>query len=202
MAQKELENKARHSFGYLNRYFMVPMFRLGFGPFMGTPFSGYIMVLKTIGKKTGKVRYAPVNYAIENVYCLAGFGKISDWYRNLLAHPNIQVIMPSGAITGIADQVIDSEERLRVIRQILINGGFAGFAYGYDPRTASDEKILETTGDIPVIRIRPTGIASGASDPGGWMWIATILINVALFIWLGRAIQKRKPRCNCTCCKS
>ncbi len=79
----------RRVFWYLNRYFMVPMFRLGLGPLMVNPFGGYIMVLKTIGRKTGKVRYSPVNYAIMNgnVYCLVGFGHIADWYRNLRANP-------------------------------------------------------------------------------------------------------------------
>jgi hypothetical protein len=54
----------RRFFWFLNKYFMVPMFRLGFGPFFGNPITGYIMVLKVIGRKTGKLRYAPVNYAI------------------------------------------------------------------------------------------------------------------------------------------
>jgi hypothetical protein len=54
----------RRFFRFLNKYFMVPLFRLGFGPFFGNPFTGYIMVLKVLGRKTGKLRYAPVNYAI------------------------------------------------------------------------------------------------------------------------------------------
>ena len=67
----------RFFFKILNTLFMVPMFRLGLGPFFGNPITGYIMVLKVIGRKTGKVRYVPVNYAIRNgsVYCLAGFGR-------------------------------------------------------------------------------------------------------------------------------
>lgn len=41
----------RRIFWFLNKFFMVPMFRLGFGPFFGNPLSGYIMVLKAIGRK-------------------------------------------------------------------------------------------------------------------------------------------------------
>lgn len=171
-----IEENLRRVFGYLNRYLMVPMFRLGLAPFIGSPFGGYVMVLKTIGRKTGKVRYTPVNYAVANgnVYCLAGFGPISDWYRNLLAHPNIEAMMPGGAIAGIAEQVTDPDERLQMLRRVLINAGFAGFFYGYDPRTASDERLLDSTRNVPVIRIRPYGIGSGASDPGGWAWLAVI----------------------------
>ena len=183
-----VEEKLRRAFGSLNRYVMVPLFRLGLAPFIGSPFGGYIMVLKVIGRKTGKMRYTPVNYAIANgnVYCLAGFGAISDWYRNLLAHPNIQVVMPGGAIAGIADTVTDPAERLRIIRQILINAGFAGLFYGYDPRTVSDERLDETTRDVPVIRIRPYGIGSGTSDPGGWAWIISIASMLAFVWWFGR----------------
>jgi len=192
MTQTQIENQARRVFGYLNRYFMVPMFRLGFGPWMGTPFGGYIIVLKVVGRKTGKTRYAPVNYAIENgnVYCLAGFGKTSDWYRNILAHPQIEVIMPGGAIAGDAQEVTDADERARVIRRILINGGFAGFFYGYDPRTVSAEILLESTREVPVLRIHPRGVGSGASDPGGWAWVIAILVNVALVAWLVKRRQK------------
>lgn len=183
-----VEEKLRRAFGYLNRYLMVPMFRLGLAPFLGSPLGGYVMVLKTIGRKTGKVRYTPVNYAIANgnVYCLAGFGTISDWYRNLLAHPNIEVMMPSGVIAGTADTVTDPDERLRIIRQILINAGFAGFFYSYDPRTISDQRLLDSTRNAPVICIRPYGIGSGASDPGGWVWLISIATTLVFVRWLFR----------------
>lgn len=194
MLEKPLENKLRRVFWYLNRYFMVPLFRLGLGPWMGSPFGGYIIVLKVIGRKTGQVRYAPVNYAIENgnVYCLAGFGGISDWYRNLLAHPNVEVIMPGGTIAGIAEQVTSPDERLRMLRRIMINAGFAGLFYGYDPRTVSKERLLDTTRNVPVIRIRPYGIGSGASDPGGYGWIITILSIILLAGWLIHRRRKSK----------
>ena len=188
-----MEDSMRRIFYFLNRYFMVPMFRLGFGPFMGTPFGGYIMVLKVIGRKTGKIRYAPVNYAIEdgNVYCLAGFGRVSDWYRNLIANPNIEVMLPGEAIRGIAEQVTDLDERLKIIRRILRNAGFAGFFYGFDPRKVTDNQLAQATQDVPVIRIRPVGIGSGASDPGGWAWIISIATNVLLIAWL---LNQKKSR--------
>jgi deazaflavin-dependent oxidoreductase (nitroreductase family) len=192
MNMREMENKMRHGFTYLNRYFMVPMFRLGFGPWMGTPFGGYIMVLKVIGRKTGKVRYAPVNYAIDNgnVYCIAGFGTVSDWYRNLVVNPNVEVIMPSGTIRGTAEHVTDPDERLRILRRVLINAGFAGFFYGYDPRRVTDEQLRESTHDVPVLCIRPHGIGSGASDPGGYAWILTLVSTVLFLAWLARGKKR------------
>ena len=75
----------RRLFKMLNRYFMVPAFRLGLGFLVGTPFGGYIMVLRTVGRKTGKIRSTPVNYAIldGHIYCLSGFGAGAHWVRNL-----------------------------------------------------------------------------------------------------------------------
>ncbi|HBY92456.1 MAG: nitroreductase family deazaflavin-dependent oxidoreductase [Ardenticatenaceae bacterium] len=171
----------RRFFRLLNRFFMVPVFRLGLGPMMVNPFSGYIMLLKTIGHKTGKVRYAPVNYAIldGNVYCLAGWGQIAHWYRNLRAQPAVEVLLPGGALAGLAEEVIDPDESLRALRQVLKNGGFAGFFLGCNPFTAADEVLREKSGGVPVVRIRPAGIGSGAADPGGWLWAFAL----AGFVW-------------------
>jgi hypothetical protein len=55
----------RRVFWIINNIFMVPMFRLGLDPFIGNVVTGYIMVLKTVGRKTGKTRFTPVNYAIQ-----------------------------------------------------------------------------------------------------------------------------------------
>ena len=178
----------RRFFWFLNKFFMVPMFRLGFGPFFGNPFSGYIMVLKIIGRKTGKRRYAPVNYAIFDgkVYCISGYRQGSDWYRNLCAHPAIEAILPGGAIAGTATDITDPGIRTIVIRKILQNAGFAGFFEGYNPFRISDEELAHKTADMPLICIQPTGLGSGASDPGGWAWVWTpvSILMLILVVWL------------------
>jgi deazaflavin-dependent oxidoreductase (nitroreductase family) len=178
----------RRIFWFVNKYFMVPMFLLGFGPFFGNPFTSYIMILKTTGRKTGKLRYSPVNYAIFNgkVYCLSGFRKGSDWYRNLLADPEIEVIMPGGAISGTTSETTDPAIRYIVVRKILQNAGFAGFFEGFNPFRVGDEELARKTADMPLICIQPTGLGSGASDPGGWAWIWTpvSMVLLILAIWL------------------
>jgi deazaflavin-dependent oxidoreductase (nitroreductase family) len=178
----------RRIFWFLNRYFMVPMMRLGFGPFFGNPFTGYIMVLKAVGRKSGRIRYAPVNYAIHqgNIYCVSGGRESSDWYRNVLAHPEIEVLLPSGPIFGRVEEVTRAEERKTVIRQILQNAGFAGFFEGYNPFTISDEELQKKSADLPVLRIRPLGLGNGASDPRGWAWIwvwGLMLVLLVRLIW-------------------
>ena len=161
---------------------MVPLFRLGIGPLFGNPIWGYMMVLKTTGRKSRKIRYSPVNYAIlnGNVYCMAGWGQIADWYRNLLSNPNIEMILPSGAFAGIAEEVNFSTERIGALRKVLKASGFVGFMLGVNPYTIPDEKLAEKTKQIPLIRIRPCGIGSGVSDLGGWLWIPVAIV----MIWL------------------
>jgi deazaflavin-dependent oxidoreductase (nitroreductase family) len=167
---------------FINLVFMVPLFRLGLGPFVGNPITGYMMVLRTIGRKTGKERYAPVNYAILNgdIYCMAGFGKDTHWYRNLQAQPNIEIIIPSGPLAGVAEDVTNSEEVTPAIRQILKNSGLVGFLAGFNPFTISDNELLDKTKDFPLVRIQPSGIGSGAGDAGGWLWILCWLV----IMWL------------------
>lgn len=174
----------RRFFRFLNKIFMVPMFRLGLGPFFGNPLSGYIMVLKIVGRKTGKLRYAPVNYAIHDgrVYCMAGFGRLSDWYRNLQANPVLEAILPGGAISGKAQEVLDPAERKLMIRQILKNGGFAGFFGGFNPYRIKDEELFERTAGMPLLSIQPSGLGSGASDPAGWAWVWTLIFTLLLIL--------------------
>lgn len=175
----------RTIFKFVNRFFMVPLFRLGLGPFIGNPITGYIMVMKTTGRKTGKDRYAPVNYAIRdgNIYCMAGFGKDTHWLRNLQEQPNIEIIIPSGPLAGAAEDATNSEEAVHVLRQLLKNSGFAGLLSGFNPYTMSDNELCERTKGYPLIRIRPTGAGSGAGDAGGWLWMLSLGLSV-FALWL------------------
>ncbi len=177
-------NTLRRLFRLLNKFFMVPAFRLGFGPFMGSPISGYIMVLKTIGRKSGLVRYAPVNYAIldGNIYCLSGFGKASHWYKNIQAHPQIDIILPSATLSGEAATVTDPDEWLCVTRQILKNSGFAAVLAGYNAWTITDEALRERGSEMVVLRITPNGVIAGAADPGGKLWLWLTIAAVALIL--------------------
>ena len=181
-----MDHTLRRFFWVLNKYFMVPSFRLGLGPLMGNPFSGYFMVLKTIGSKSGLKRYAPVNYAIldGHIYCLSGFGKIAHWYKNLIAQPQIEMILPSGTLSGRAATVTDADEWLRATRQILKNSGFAGFLAGYNAFTISDDDLRSKGDEMVVIRITANGLRSGTADPGGrlWLWLTVVIVALILFL--------------------
>ena len=178
----------RRIFWFLNKFFMVPMFRLGFGPFFGNPLTGYIMIIKAIGRKTGKVRFAPVNYTIQkgDVYCISGGRKNSDWYRNLLANPEVDLILPGGGIYARTEEISSPDEKLIIIRQILKNAGFAGFFEGYNPWRISDEELMQKSADLPLLRFHPLGVGNGASDAGGWAWIWSFVVTILIVLALIR----------------
>jgi deazaflavin-dependent oxidoreductase (nitroreductase family) len=183
-----MSNLFRRIFWVLNKFFMVPMFQLGFGPIFGNPFTGYIMVLKTIGRKSGKVRYVPVNYTIYkgDVYCVSGWRKSSDWFKNLQATPDIEMLLPCGNIYAHTTEITEPGEKVVIARQILKNAGFAGFFEGYNPFTIHDAELAEKIADLPVLRFRPLGVGNGASDAGGWAWIWSFVVTALVIVWLVR----------------
>jgi deazaflavin-dependent oxidoreductase (nitroreductase family) len=166
----------------INRWFMVPTFRLGLGSLIGGPLAGWVMILRTRGHRTGQPRYAGLDYVIDggSVYCLAGFGRATHWFRNLLADPNVEVMLPGRTVAGTAEEVTDPDERARVVPRIIRASGVPGFLIGANPWTAGDERILELLAGIPLVRIRPTGLASGPADPGGLLWVVKVLLAVLL----------------------
>ncbi len=146
----------RAFFRLVNRFVVVPVFQAGWGRIIPKSITGSVMVLGIRGRKTGMMRYAPVSYARmgENVYCYQGRETKGQWYLNILESPRVEVLLPEGRFSGIGEEVSDSQEKQRAIRQILLNSGLNRSMYGFDPRTATDETVREKTKDMPVIRIR------------------------------------------------
>ena len=121
------ESRLRRAFKALNR-FMLLLWRLGLARF-GNPsrYGGAIMVIKHRGHKTGLTRFAPVNYAElgENVYCTAGFGTSTHWYRNLMAEPEVELWLPESRWRGVR---VWSAPGNRARGRWMFRAGFAGVA--------------------------------------------------------------------------
>ena len=136
-------------------YFMVFMWKLGMGRMMNIwpAVTGRIMVIRHRGRKTGREYLTPVNFAeVENeIYCTAGFGSGTDWYRNILAHPEVQLWLPHGRRHAHAHDVSDSPSRVRLLREIIIASGFAGPLFGVDQRKLTDGQIANIAKDYRLI---------------------------------------------------
>jgi len=79
----------------MNKYVGVPALKMGLGRYISNPLTGYLMILRTRGRKSGEMRDAPLGYTISGdcVYCIAGFGRRAYWYQNLLADPKVEAIL-------------------------------------------------------------------------------------------------------------
>ena len=107
--------RLHHWFLLLNRWFGVPMIKAGLSPAWGTPYGGYFVLLRTRGRTSGEMREAPLGYGLAdgNVYVMAGFGRRTQWLRNIQADPNVEVLLPGRALRGLAEEVTDPTERAR-----------------------------------------------------------------------------------------
>jgi deazaflavin-dependent oxidoreductase (nitroreductase family) len=154
------DQRLRSFFRQFNR-FMLWMWRLGLGPWINAwpAVGGRIMVITHTGRRSGRPRQTPVNYApIDgSVYCTAGFGRRADWYRNLVANPRVEVWLPRERWSGLAEDVSGAPDRNLRLRQVLIASGFAAYLAGVNPRRLNEADLERLTGEYRLVRIRRIG---------------------------------------------
>ena len=181
----------QRGFLVLNRRFMAPLIRHGFGWLVGNPLTGHVMLLRTRGRRSGLLREAPLGYVVRDgaVYCVAGYGEPTPWFRNLLADPNVEVILPTRRFKGHAEPVADPAEWLAAYRALISSFGLVGRAVVGDVRRRDDATLLERHRSLPVIRITPrygdAPLLAGPFDPGGAGWIVPYAGSfvLGLFVW-------------------
>ena len=188
----ETDVKFRKIFRSFNK-FMLSLWRLGLGGFGNpTKYGGAIMVIKHKGRKTGLTRYAPVNFAVidEDVYCMAGFGEKTHWYQNILVEPEVELWLPDSRWAGIAEEASEAENRVEILRKVLVASGFAGPLFGANPRRMTDEQVEELLETYRLVRIQRTAPVTGPGGPGdlAWVW------PVATFLLLGFLLRPKRRR--------
>ena len=189
----------RRGFKLLNRCFMVPVHRAGLGAWVSTPVGGWILVLLIRGRKSGMVRETPLNYLIAEggAWVLAGFGPRTEWYRNLLADPAVEVLLPGRRFAGTAAEELDPAVRARIIPALVRSTGLPGMMVVPSPQTTPDEDILDAVAWVPLVRITPGDepLEAGSDDPGGRAWIwRQALVTMASVAALGllRSLVRRR----------
>jgi deazaflavin-dependent oxidoreductase (nitroreductase family) len=182
------------AFNGFNTYVGVPALKMGLGPLISNPLTGYLMILRTRGRKSGEMRDAPLGYTVcsDAVYCIAGFGRRTHWFQNVLADPNVEVILPGRSFTGLAEEVTDAGERLRVLPQLVRSMGVVAGMLGMgNPWRDSPAQIADKCEGMPLMRIRATGICAGPEDPGGRYWVLPAAIGAYITLRLMRRGTRR-----------
>jgi deazaflavin-dependent oxidoreductase (nitroreductase family) len=136
-------------------HIMVFMWRIGLGGMINAwpSVGGRIMVIRHRGRRSGKDYLTPVNYAIvdNEIYCTAGFGEKTDWYRNVLSNPAVELWLPRGRRRAQGSEASASPDRVHLLRQIMIASGFAAPLFGVDPRKLTDDQLAKVTMDYRLV---------------------------------------------------
>jgi len=81
-----------------------------------------ILILTTIGRKTGKPRMTAVEYgydaAADEYFLMSGWGGRSDWYRNARANPRVQIWFRDKKIDAVARQATN-DDVVKVMQEVL-----------------------------------------------------------------------------------
>ncbi|NJK81108.1 MAG: nitroreductase family deazaflavin-dependent oxidoreductase [Chloroflexaceae bacterium] len=175
---------ARQAFQYLNTLVLLK-WRMGLGRYINIwpQGLGRFMVLVHTGRKTGMQRRTPTNYtAIDgDIYVAAGFGKVSHWYKNIMANPRIEIWMDNGWWEAEAEDITGGPRHTELMREVLKGSGFAAYVAGINPYTMSDEALDTATASYRLLRIRRTTPRTGAGGPDDLVWLwPVLLIGVGL----------------------
>ena len=82
---------------------MAVNYKRGIGP------TRVVLLLTTIGRKSGLPRITPLQYeVVENViYIASARGQEADWFKNILANPYVHVQMRDREFDAVAEPVTD-----------------------------------------------------------------------------------------------
>ena len=96
------------------------------------------------------------------------------------------MVLPGRTIACTAEEIRDPEVRRRIMPALVRAVGLPGALGGVDPLHATDERILEAYGWVPLIRLRPIEgpLAAGPDDPGGtaWIWRQTVVLGLIVVV--------------------
>jgi len=100
------------------------------------PVGNLVLLLTTTGRKSGLPRVTPLQYEEDNgvIYVGAARGQEADWFRNIVANPQVGVQMKASRFCGVAEPITDPmriadflELRLKrhpqMIRAMLLSHG-------------------------------------------------------------------------------
>lgn len=133
------------------------LYAIGLGPLIGK----IVLLLTTIGRKSGQPRVTPLQYEkIGDLYYLgAARGLKADWVRNIQANPDVRLRVGSRDIHGKAEVVTDPARmadfiEIRLRRHPLMIGLIMQKAHGL-PKHPSREQLEKLAEDEALVIVHP-----------------------------------------------
>ena len=144
---------------YLWRLMRIPP-RLAYAVGLGSLIGRRVLLLTTTGRKSGKPRVTPLQYdEIDGIFYIGSArGDKSDWYRNILADPKVEVRVKSRRFTGLAEAIADVERvadflEIRLARNPIMMGNL--FQIMGFPRKPDRTQIEEYANHRTMVIIHP-----------------------------------------------
>jgi deazaflavin-dependent oxidoreductase (nitroreductase family) len=157
LANEEVRIKTLKKWNRLNKYLIVPLYRIGLLPALG--FGRIFLLLKTKGWKTGKTRRNPVEYHWINdiIHIFSGRGEDAAWVKNMRANPD-KVGIRHGFhwFQPLIEFVEDLPEKEEIFKwYVTKHPRAAKMLFGWDPKiddpdTADFSKLIEL---VTIIRL-------------------------------------------------
>jgi deazaflavin-dependent oxidoreductase (nitroreductase family) len=129
------------------------LYRLGLGGLMGKS----TLILTTTGRRSGQPRATPVNYweASGVFYVIAGSGTHADWYRNLVAQPEVEVQVGRRRLRAVAAPLTEPREKAHALWLFGQRSPGTAERYFGVPRGAPEEDLVALAAQRAVVAIRP-----------------------------------------------
>jgi deazaflavin-dependent oxidoreductase (nitroreductase family) len=171
------------------------LFRLGLGPLVGLlP----LLILTTRGRKSGLPRHSVLEYRQHGSkhYVVSAWGKRTQWFQNLLAHPLVTVQKGQEQFGARASVVDDSGEALRVLylfrkkAPIIYDALLARLS-------ASESVNARTLPDISsqfvIVRLEPVrGEPTPPTQPADLAWMLRLAVLGILVMMVIRLVRQRR----------
>ena len=145
--------------GLARRLFRLPIFLYKVG--LGWIFGNRFLMLNHIGRKSGLTRHAVLEVVQHDpqtdVYVVAvGFGETSQWYRNILARPEVSITVGRRKLDVTAER-LDPQAAGQVLQDFARRypnearmAGLLGFEVD-----GSDEDYRQMGTMLPMVALRP-----------------------------------------------
>jgi deazaflavin-dependent oxidoreductase (nitroreductase family) len=134
------------------------LYAIGLGPVIG----GFIVLLTTTGRKSGKKRVTPLQYEKigDDYYLGAARGLKADWVRNIQSNPQVELRVGAKHLQGTAEIITDPSRladfiEVRLERHPFMIGLIMEKAHGL-PRRPSREQLQELAKDEAFVIVHPS----------------------------------------------
>jgi len=81
------------------------------------------------------------------------------------------------------EDISDCENRLALMRQVMIGSGFVAYLFGFNPHKMTEAELEATTAKYRLLHIRRAEARTGPGGPGdlAWVWpLATTILTVVV----------------------